>query len=122
MKDLDSRKSDYPWLSYREANKYREAARRRGVSHTARTRGFMKVYQGCKYADRMKKKQVQGSDHTWRLKRYNFIQRFLVTYRRTRSLRVYLALVMWAYKPNYLPRGYKRVSASHGYNFVKDRR
>ena len=121
MKDLGSRKSDYPWLPYHEANKYREAARRRGVSHTARTSGFMKVYQACKYADRMKKKEVKGSAHTWRLKRYNFIRRFIGSYNRKRTLRVYLALLMWAYKPTHLPRGYKRVKTAGGYDFVPDR-
>ena len=93
--------TDYPWLSYAAAHQYEEEAENNNVSKVARGKGgFMRMYE--KYGEELPERRT-GSERipseTWRTKRFGFIQRFLPTYEKKRSRRLWLAFRMWAYQP-----------------------
>lgn len=94
--------SSYRWMTYGSATKYEKEAQRLGVSEVARSgRGFMRQYQKAGSAEAMRRRPVAGSrsGQTWGQRRANFIKRHMAQYRRHRTYRRWLALVMWAYLP-----------------------
>ena len=93
-------------MTYKDASRYEEEARRLNVSKVARSpRGFMRAYQhidkGKKQADvekAMKIKKVPGYNQTWDQRRHNFIRRWLPIYKKKKSRKIALSLAMWAYR------------------------
>ena len=91
--------SEYPWMTYSQAAKYLEQAQRLHVSEVARSkRGFMGQYKG-KTSAQMRKHPVRGYKQTWGQRRHGFLQRHMAQYAKKKTLRRWLALVMWAYRP-----------------------
>lgn len=97
----DGLHTEYPWMSYAAAHAHEEDAARHGVSEVARgPGGFMRVYEV--HGMRMKNMLVMdtpSSTLTWARKRHNFVKRHMVQYVGRPTLRRWLALVMWAYRP-----------------------
>ena len=94
--------AEYRWMTYASAASYESEAERLGVSEVARSsRGFMRQYQKAGSAEAMRRRPVAGSrsGQTWGRRRANFIKRHMAQYRRHRTYRRWLALVMWAYLP-----------------------
>jgi hypothetical protein len=88
----------YRWLSYAQAAAHEEHAATLGVSTVARSPGgFMRVYETAGSATAMRSLPV--GTITWERKRANFVKRHLAQYRVRPTLRRWLALVMWAYRP-----------------------
>lgn len=98
---------DYEWMSYKEAHKYELEAASKGVSEVARSsRGFMRHYQRNGSPREMRRALVPGSEtQTWGARRSGFIKRHMAQYRKNKTPRRWLALVMWAYYPGKRPEG-----------------
>ena len=97
----------YSWMSYSAAAKYIPEAKRYRVSGVARSSGgFMGNYKRAGSATKMNKRPLGRSTtggKTWGQKRENFIKRHLAQYKKNKTYRRWLALVMWAYKPGSAP-------------------
>ena len=96
--------SRYPWMGDAQVRAYEAEAARLGVSEVARRpKGFLREYEKAGSAAAMRRRPlppgVRGGE-TWGQKRDAFVARFLAMYRDNPTRRVYLALVMWAYKPS----------------------
>ena len=90
---------EYKWMSYTAAAAYIPEAKKYKVSEVARSRtGFMGVYKRKKTSSNMRKAQY-SSTQTWGRRRINFIKRHMAQYKKNKTYRRWLALVMWAYKP-----------------------
>lgn len=91
-------------MSYAAARAYESEAARLGVSTVARSkRGFMREYELAGTAARMRVRPLPAGvagGKTWAQKRHGFVARHLVKYREHPTYRRYLALIMWAYKPD----------------------
>jgi hypothetical protein len=97
---MPSSKSSYRWMSYAQAAAYLDVAKKLGVSKVARsTTGFMGVYKRKKTAETMRKAPFSRTQ-TWGQRRNAFIARHLAQYKKNKTPRRWLALVMWAYKPD----------------------
>jgi hypothetical protein len=88
--------SEYPWLRLSEIRKYEHEMERLGVSEVARSwRGFLTEY-----------KRVGGRRDRmslwWQRRRDGFIARHLVQFNIHPTLRRWLAMVAWAYRPSKL--------------------
>ena len=85
-------------MTYAQAAAHEEEAAALGVSSVARSSGgFMLVYEAAGNAAAMR--HIPIGNITWGKKRTNFIKRHLAQYHRKPTLRRWLALVMWAYRP-----------------------
>ena len=94
----------YSWMSYRQASKYEGQAKELGVSKVARSsRGFMRVYERVGSSRSMKTRLVSGKNQTWGQRRDAFIKRHIVQYNKNPTRRRWLALIMWAFKPDKMP-------------------
>ena len=91
-----------PWMSYQQAARYESEARKLKVSKVARgANGFMREYQDAGSARSMKNRPVPGHpNQTWGQRRKAFISRHLVQYQKNPTRRRFLALTMWAFRPN----------------------
>lgn len=94
-----------PWVPYREAHGYEEAAKELGVSEVARSaRGFMRQYEASGGAREMRRRPVAGyPGQTWGQRRDAFVKRHLAQYQKRPTERRWLALMMWAYRAEPLP-------------------
>jgi len=88
-------------MSYGQAAKYEPDARRMGVSRVARSKGgFMREFELAGSVKAMKNRLVPGSaTQTWSVRRDAFIARHLASYRKRKTIRRKMALLMWAYNP-----------------------
>lgn len=78
----------YPLVPLKEVLRYVPLAEKEKVSEVARSpRGFLTQYK------------KDNLSEAWLLKRENFIKRHLAQYKKNPTLRRWLALMMWAYKP-----------------------
>jgi hypothetical protein len=88
------------WLTYQHAHRYEQEAARLRVSIVARSaRGFMRQYEKAGTAAAMRERPVRGTRQTWGQRRDNFVKRHMAQYRKHRTYRRWLALLMWAYRP-----------------------
>lgn len=83
----------YKYLTLNQINKHEPLMKQLRVSEVARSpRGFLPAY-----------KRAGGNpsrlSESWRKKRYAFIRRHIVQYRKKPTLRRKLALIAWAYMP-----------------------
>ena len=96
-------------MKLEDALKHEAEAARLGVSEVARSRrGFMRAYQAVNGdVERMALRKVPGIDResTWDKRRDEFVARHSAQYNKEggRTLRRWLALVMWAYYPGPKP-------------------
>ena len=99
----------YPWMSYSQAAKYEDEARRLRVSQVARSSGgFMREYQAAGSSRAMKNRKVPGyGDQVWNTRRDAFIKRHLAQYKRNPTRRRFLALCMWAFRATPPPKTQK---------------
>ena len=94
----------YPMVSYARAHSFEAEAKSLGVSKVARARGgFMRVYQNNPSAAQLKK--IMYGNITWFQRRNNFVTRHLRQYNKKKTLRRWLALMMWAYHAGPKPKG-----------------
>ena len=96
----DDDDDEYPWMTYASAHALEPLATALGVSTVARgAGGFMRAYQ--RHGKALRTRFVSGGGgQTWGRKRRNFIARHMAQYRAHRpTLRRWLALAMWAYRP-----------------------
>ena len=101
---VETEKGDpYIWMSYPEAHAFEAEAARLRVSTVARkAKGFMREYEKAATADRMRDRRLPSGvigGATWGQKRRAFIARHIRQYEKHPTHRRYLALIMWAYKP-----------------------
>lgn len=99
------RNDEFKWMSYNDAHKYEREAAAKGVSEVARSRrGFMRHYEKNKTPEKMKCAIVPGSKtQTWNARRSGFIKRHMAQYRQKKTVRRWLALIMWAFFPGKRP-------------------
>jgi|SaaInlV_125m_DNA_1040241.scaffolds.fasta_scaffold49860_2 hypothetical protein len=93
--------SKFKWLPLKEVVSHEAEAKRLGVSVIARSpRGFLTAYKNVN-GDRgkMSESKVPGRRTYWDKERHSFISRTLGQYNKKKTLRRWLSLVMWAYKP-----------------------
>lgn len=93
--------SKFKWLPLKEVVSHEAEARRLKVSVIARSeRGFLTAYKDVN-GDRgeMCKSKVPGRGTDWDKERHSFISRTMGQYKKKKTLRRWLSLVMWAYKP-----------------------
>ena len=107
----------YKWMSYDNAAKYIPEAKTYKVSSVARSsRGFMTNYKRAGSSSSMKKRPLGRTTvggKTWGQKRDNFVKRHLAQYKKNKTYRRWLALVMWAYMPGSAPKkGQRKRTAS----------
>ena len=96
--------TSYSMVSYKTAHSYEAEARRLGVSKVARgTGGFMRVYQRNPSAAKLKRKMI--GKISWYQRRNNFVARHLKQYKKNKTLRRWLAMMMWAYRAGPKPKG-----------------
>ena len=83
---------EYPWMKYSDIVPYIKEMESSGVSEVARSKG--------QFLDQWRKANSNPDKLSpfWRRKRNAFIARFIV---QKHTRRVYLALIAWAYKPNW---------------------
>ena len=101
----------YKWMPLKDALSYEDEAKKLRVSEVARSnRGFMRAYERAGGDPSvMSTMLVPGINRTtfWDKRRDEFVARHLAQYRKPggKTIRRWLALVMWAYKPSPKPPG-----------------
>ena len=99
-----SKRETYKWVSFKKIQKHEPLIVAQEVSEVARgPDGFLSEYKKHKYAHIMKNKKVPDENITWKQKRDAFIDRTLPAYMKEPTLRRYLSLLVWAYKPTLTP-------------------
>ena len=84
---------DYTWMDLDEVLKYLPEMKKEKVSEVARSsRGFLTIYRKYKEPSKM--------PYYWVRRRFGFIARHLVQYRKNPTYRRKLALIAWAYNPS----------------------
>jgi hypothetical protein len=96
-------KASYEWLPFSVATKYEAEAETLGVSEVARSnKGFMREYEKAGSWTSMQNRSLPAGvtgGKTWGQKRRNFIARFIKMYEKRKTRKIFLALLMWAYRP-----------------------
>jgi hypothetical protein len=88
----------FPLITEEELKKQLPLIRQEGVSKRARRKdGFLSVYLRDGFSGLSK--PYPGKEHSYLVERENFIKRHMAQFLISPSLRRYLALVAWAYKP-----------------------
>lgn len=97
--------SKFKWLSLEEVMSHEAEAKRLGVSVIARSpRGFLTAYKKSKGDHvQMSEWKVPGRGTYWDKERHSFVSRMMAQYKKKKTLRRWLSLVMWAYKPGDRP-------------------
>ena len=95
----------YKWVSYHEASRYLDEAARLRVSIVARSsKGFMgRFKRNTNIASFCRSLVAPGKQETWGTRRRNFIARHMAQYKKHKTKRRWLALMMWAYRAGPMP-------------------
>tara|TARA_B100000676_G_C17957909_1_gene775804 strand:- start:847 stop:1128 length:282 start_codon:yes stop_codon:yes gene_type:complete len=89
---------EYEWLNLKDVKIHEKQAREEKVSQKARSpQGFLPAFKKA-HGD------PEKMSTQWHSKRHGFIARTLPQYQKKKTLRRWLALVMWAYKPGDRPQ------------------